>query len=130
MVQYHKPFKKKAGGSGGKRRQTRDKVLAHYGGFFAKAKVVKEGVKQVWKNFRVRGGRHKIAAEKVSFANVATPDGIKKSKIITVKECPADRHFARENIIVKGAVLETDLGKARVTSRPGQDGVVNAVLVK
>ncbi|MCE4622698.1 MAG: 30S ribosomal protein S8e, partial [Desulfurococcales archaeon] len=33
-------------------------------------------------------------------------------------------------IIVKGAIIETTEGKAIVTSRPGQDGVVNAVLIK
>ena len=33
-------------------------------------------------------------------------------------------------IITKGALIETELGKAIVTSRPGQDGVVNALLVE
>jgi len=130
MVQYHQTTKKKSSGSGGKTRASRDKRLAHYGGFFARVRVAKEGEKQAFKKFRVRGGKHKIAAERALFANVATPQGVKKAKILTVVESSADRHFARENIIVKGAIVETELGKARVTSRPGQHGVINAILVK
>ncbi len=130
MVQYHQTTKKKSSGTGGKTRAFRDKRLAHYGGFFARARLAKENEKQAAKKFRVRGGKHKIAVERASYANVATPEGVKKAKIITVLESSADRHFARENILVKGAVVETELGKARITSRPGQHGVVNAVLLK
>ena len=65
------------------------------------------------------------------FANVLDPKTKKfvKSAIKTVDECQANRHFVRRNIIVKGAVILTDAGKAKVTSRPGQDGTVNAVLI-
>jgi small subunit ribosomal protein S8e len=52
-----------------------------------------------------------------------------QAKVKAVVECPANRHYVRRNIMVKGAVVETDKGKARVTSRPGQDGTVNAVLL-
>lgn len=50
-----------------------------------------------------------------------------KSKIKTVLETPANMHFARRNIITKGTILNTEKGK--VTSRPGQTGVVNATLI-
>jgi small subunit ribosomal protein S8e len=130
MVQYHQTTKKKSRGSGGKTRASRDKRLAHYGGFFAHVRLAKEGEKATLKEFRVRGGGHKVASERASFVNLATPEGVKKAKIITVVESSADRHFARENILVKGSIVETELGKARVTSRPGQHGVVNAVLIK
>jgi small subunit ribosomal protein S8e len=50
-------------------------------------------------------------------------------KIKEVLENPADRHFVRRNIVTKGAVIETEKGKAKVTSRPGQEGTVNAVLI-
>jgi small subunit ribosomal protein S8e len=36
----------------------------------------------------------------------------------------------RRNIVTKGAIIETDAGQARVVSRPGQDGQVNAVLLE
>ena len=50
-------------------------------------------------------------------------------KIKKVVENPADRHFVRRNIMTKGTVIETEKGKAKITSRPGQDGTVNAVLI-
>jgi small subunit ribosomal protein S8e len=129
MVQYHSKSKSKASGSGGMRRTARDKRLAHYGGFFARTKLNKEG-KEERKSFRVRGGSNKTAAAAVSYANLVTAQGSKKTLIKNVLESPDNRHFARENIITKGTIIDTELGKARVTSRPGQDGVVNAVLLE
>jgi small subunit ribosomal protein S8e len=52
-----------------------------------------------------------------------------KAKIKTVDKNPANRHFVRRNIITKGCIIDTDKGKAKVCSRPGQDGTINAVLV-
>ncbi|MBW3022802.1 30S ribosomal protein S8e, partial [Candidatus Woesearchaeota archaeon] len=53
-----------------------------------------------------------------------------KAKIKTVADSPANKHYVRRNIITKGAIVETDKGKAKITSRPGQDGTVNAVLIQ
>jgi small subunit ribosomal protein S8e len=53
-----------------------------------------------------------------------------KAKILMVVGNPANRHFVRRNILTKGCIIETDKGKARVLSRPGQEGVVNAVLIQ
>ena len=53
----------------------------------------------------------------------------KKVKIKTITENPANRNFVRRNIITKGAVIETELGKAKITGRPGQDAAINAVLL-
>ena len=52
-----------------------------------------------------------------------------KTTIKSVLECPANRHYARRNILVKGTIVDTEKGKARITSRPGQHGTVNAVLI-
>ncbi|MFH1850142.1 MAG: 30S ribosomal protein S8e [archaeon] len=52
-----------------------------------------------------------------------------KSKILAIVENPANRHFVRRNIITRGTVLETEKGKARVTSRPGQQATISAVLI-
>jgi small subunit ribosomal protein S8e len=81
---------------------------------------------------RVRGGNYKVRLRRVVYANVSDPETGKcqKVKILRVVETPAHREFARKNIIVRGTIIETPLGLARVTSRPGQDGVVNAVLVR
>ena len=53
-----------------------------------------------------------------------------KAAVTTVVESPANRNYVRRNIITKGTIIETNLGKARVTNRPGQEGAINAVLVK
>ncbi|MCE4621292.1 MAG: 30S ribosomal protein S8e, partial [Desulfurococcales archaeon] len=81
---------------------------------------------------KVRGGNYKVRLKKVAYANVTDPETgeTRKARILGVVETQANREFARRGIIVKGAIIETELGKARVTSRPGQDGVVNAVLLK
>ena len=52
-----------------------------------------------------------------------------KAKIEIVTANPANRHYVRRNIMTKGTIIKTDKGDARVTSRPGQDGVINAVLI-
>jgi len=82
-------------------------------------------------NIRILGGHKKLRLLSVEFANVVDPKTKKsqKSKIKTIKESPANRHFVRRNIMTKGAIIETDAGKARISSRPGQDGVINAVLI-
>ena len=52
-----------------------------------------------------------------------------KAEIVSVVENTANVHYVRRNIMNKGAIIETKLGKARVTSRPGQSGTINAVLL-
>lgn len=124
MVQYHKHSRTKSSGSGGLKRKNRDKILVNYGGFFARTHL-----SQTDKEER-KSGRKKVAAVKLSYANLVVEGKTKKVKIKNVLENPANRHYARENIITKGAIVDTEAGKARITSRPGQDGSANAVLVK
>lgn len=80
---------------------------------------------------RIMGGHYKISSLSADTANVYDPKTKKYSqmKIKTISDSPANRHFIRRNIITRGCIIETELGKARVTSRPGQYGIVNAVLV-
>ncbi len=80
---------------------------------------------------RVKGGNKKIKLLKTNYANVMDPkNGVcKKVTVSNVIGNDANKHYIRRNIITKGAIIETELGKAKVTSRPGQDGVVNAVLI-
>jgi small subunit ribosomal protein S8e len=77
-----------------------------------------------------RGGGEKLIVLVADTANVVANGRAQKSKIVTVTDNPADSQFVRRNIITKGAIIQTELGKARVTSRPGQDGVINAVLIE
>ena len=83
------------------------------------------------KKIRTRGNNSKVRLLRCEFANVAdTKSGTTRTaKIITVKENRADSFYARRNIATKGAVIATEIGDAVVTSRPGQDGIVNARLI-
>ncbi|ADD09219.1 30S ribosomal protein S8e [Candidatus Aciduliprofundum boonei] len=84
------------------------------------------------KIIRVRGGNYKVKLLRSDEINVYNPKTGKaqKAKIRGVIENPANPHFAQRNIITKGAIVETDLGKVKVTSRPGQHGVLNGVLLE
>ncbi len=78
---------------------------------------------------RVRGGGFKLRLKAAEYVNLAEAAGkVTKAKILVVKNNPASRDYQRRGVITKGAILETDKGLAKVVSRPGQDGVVNAVL--
>ncbi|MEM5853298.1 MAG: 30S ribosomal protein S8e [Candidatus Aenigmatarchaeota archaeon] len=81
---------------------------------------------------RTKGGGIKVKSLSVEFANVLDPktNQSKKVKILDILENPANPHFVRRKIITKGAIIKTEIGKAKVTSRPSQDGVVNAVLIE
>jgi len=91
----------------------------------------KIGKKRV-KNDRVRGGNIKLRLLSVDIANVLNPETNKyeKAKIESVIENPANRHYIRRNIITKGAIIGIDKGEAKVINRPGQEGVINAILIK
>ena len=131
MVLYHKASKTKSKGTGGLKRSMRDKIKGHYGGFFARAKINKAATEEEWVVKESKGGSTKVAARTVIFANVAMPDGrVKRAKLDTVSSTPDNRIYARENILTRGAIVISDVGKIRITSRPGQDGNVNAVLVE
>ncbi len=80
----------------------------------------------------VRGGNWKLKLLAADIANVIDPKSgeTKRTKILSVLENPANLHFVRRNIVTKGAVIETELGKVRVTSRPGQTGTVDGILLE
>ena len=84
------------------------------------------------KNIATRGGNRKVRLFQCNVANVTTKADGKTvtSPIETVLENAANEHHVRRNIITKGSIIKTGLGNAKVTSRPGQDGVVNAVLIE
>ena len=80
---------------------------------------------------KLRGKNQKTGLKTIDFVNLSAPKSkVKKTKIIKVLENPTNNDYQRRGVITKGAILETQEGKCRVISRPGQDGVVNAILVK
>lgn len=81
---------------------------------------------------RTRGGGTKVKLFSASVAQVSDPKSriTRPAKILRVLKNEASIEYDRRDIITKGALLETELGTVRVTSRPGQHGQVNAVLVQ
>ena len=79
---------------------------------------------------KVRGKNVKTAIKTIDSVNLAIDSKIKRVKIIKVLENSTNNDYKRRGIISKGAILETEEGKCRVVSRPGQHGTVNAILVK
>ncbi|MGB1588220.1 MAG: 30S ribosomal protein S8e, partial [Poseidonia sp.] len=84
------------------------------------------------KIYRKTGGNVMV---RVMAANQVSINDTKTGKttlgtIHSVVENASDPNYVRRNILVKGAVIETDKGRVRITSRPGKDGVINGVLLK
>jgi small subunit ribosomal protein S8e len=82
------------------------------------------------RTMRKLGGSYKHRLLQVNRANVIIDDKTQTVGILSVKENAANPNFVRMNVVTKGAIVETDAGLAKVTSRPTQHGLVNAVLVK
>jgi len=83
------------------------------------------------KKQRVMGGNFKLKLFATQFINVTDPSTNKtqKVRILRFEENLASKDLNRRHILTKGAVVETELGNAKITSRPGQHGVLNGVLV-
>lgn len=79
-----------------------------------------------------KAGNKKVRAMSVQFANVLDPNTkkISKAKILDIVENRANPHFVRRQIVTKGSLIKTEVGNARVLSRPSQHGVVNAVKIE
>ena len=120
--------KAKKSPSGAKYKAWRKKKQFELGSSPTLTKIAK--TKRKWT--RKLGGSRKTRLLSADTANLLDPKTGKatKVKIKNVDSNPANRYFVRRNIITKGSIIETEKGKAKVTSRPGQEGTVNAVLVK
>ena len=85
------------------------------------------------KRFIVTKGKGiKIKSVSVEFANVLDKKSneVKKVKILGILQNPANPHLVRRGLITKGAIVKTEIGNARITSRPSQHGIVNAILTE
>jgi small subunit ribosomal protein S8e len=113
--------------TGGKYRKLRKKRKKDFGSDFYPVKIDEE----IKKNVESLGKTKKQRILQTDKANVFDASGKAKIvKILDVEKNPANPHFVRMGIITKGAVIKTELGLAKIVSRPGQHGVVNAVLIK
>ncbi|MFA6332745.1 MAG: 30S ribosomal protein S8e [Methanoregula sp.] len=114
--------------TGGRRRPAAMKRRADIGGAPAETHLGETRTRIV----RTYGGDRVVIALRANFANVTNPKNgeTKKVKIETVEKNTANPNYVRRNLLNKGAVIKTELGHARITSRPGQDGVINALLLE
>jgi small subunit ribosomal protein S8e len=113
--------------TGGKKRAYRTKKKYEAGGYPAET-TLGEPKRKV---SRGMGGNKKIKLLSDKYASVTDPKSGKtqKTEITRVVRNGANVDYNRRGVITKGAEIETALGLARVTSRPGDDGIINAVLI-
>ncbi len=86
------------------------------------------------KKIKTKGGGDKLKLISTKYANIILENRGVKCEILGLIESPAGRDYTRRNIITRGAILKMKTPqdkevKAKVTSRPGQDGILNAVLL-
>ena len=113
--------------SGARNVANRGKRKAELGRDPAETRVDEKRLRKI----RTRGGNEKL---RLASANKINLTDVKSGKthvtdILGVIENDANPNYVRRNIVTKGAVVETPEGNAKVTSRPGQDGVVNGILI-
>jgi len=113
--------------SGGRRHAYRKKRKYEQGSFAAET-LMGESRR---KFSRGRGGnlKLKVLSEKQVCVTDPKTGKTEKTEVLRVVKNPANIDYDRRGVITKGAMIETSLGQARITSRPGQHGVLNAVLV-
>ena len=112
--------------TGGRRRPLRSRKKYETNRFPNEALVGE----QITVTRKVRGKNVKTAIKTIDTVNLVIDSKAKRVKILKVLENSTNNDYQRRGIISKGAILETAEGKCRVMSRPGQHGIVNAVLIK
>jgi small subunit ribosomal protein S8e len=112
--------------TGGRRVPSSDKQANQRGGEPTETTVDDRRLKTV----DTRGNGQKVRALSTDIAQVAVDGETETTEIEDVVDNPANVNYVRRNIVTRGAVIETGVGRARVTSRPGQSGQVNAVLIE
>jgi len=114
--------------TGGRRRPAAKKRRSEIGGAPTETHLGESRTRIV----RTYGGNHLMIALRANYANVTNPKNgeTRRVKIETVEKNTANPNFVRRNLLNKGAIIKTEIGRARILSRPGQDGVINAVLVE
>jgi len=119
-------FRSKRKASGGRYKAIRKKKLRELGRDPLYTLIGKKKVN----TYRGAGGSVKRSLVRTEEANVFDGSKHNKVKVLSVIDNKANRHFIRRNIITKGAVIRTEIGDAKVVNRPGQEGFINAILVK
>ena len=128
MSYYQGRDKKKP--TGGRIHRLREKKKFELGS--APTETTMATKEEVKKATRCYGGNEKARIDEALYVNLTDlkTNSTKKIKILKVKNNPSNVDYARRGVITKGTIIETEMGDAKITSRPGQDGLLNAVLMK
>ncbi|MCL4404727.1 MAG: 30S ribosomal protein S8e [Candidatus Marsarchaeota archaeon] len=124
--QVHGPSETKGSGNGKRKIKFKDKRRSNAGNYFSATKLAAKDVRE---KVRRRGGSKTVKLKASKSVSVLTKEGYKKLEIKGVLESKDNRNFARQNIITKGTIINTDMGKAVVINRPGREGTVIAKLL-
>lgn len=124
MAIWHKQSGRKK--TGGRSRRYRKSRKYDLGSEFSEPE---KGEKRIEKR-RTRGGNQKNVVKRANEINLAVDGEVERAEIESVEENPANPNFVRRSLLTKGTVVQTSEGKAKITSRPGQEGLVNGKLVE
>jgi small subunit ribosomal protein S8e len=95
------------------------------------SKIVKLSTADKRKIKRVQGGNKKIYLLRAKFVNIQEKGKkAKKVEIKNVLETPSNKFLARQNVLTKGTIIQTEIGKVKITNRPTQEGMINGVLIE
>jgi len=122
---WHSGLKKRKK-TGGKKRAYRTKRL-HEAGRHPVETVRGETTRKIEMG---RSGGRKVKLESAEYVNVSDPSTgrTERLEILGVVGNPANVDYNRRGVITKGVIIRTENGLAKIVSRPGQDGVLNAVV--
>ncbi|MDY6766279.1 MAG: 30S ribosomal protein S8e, partial [Candidatus Nanohaloarchaea archaeon] len=123
MAQRHTRSRMKP--SGGRTRRFRKPRKDEQGGEFTATALGETAVEES----DAEGNGTKTRVKAADTVNLAVDGDVKTAEIEAVLENPANPDYVRRDVLTKGSVVQTGEGKARITSRPGQDGSVDAVLL-
>jgi len=124
MARWHLRSQRKA--TGGLLNRHKKKKKRERGTEFLQTRIGGEKKKIV----KSLGGNKDVKLLSIDKINVAIKGKVKPAKISSVLENHANPHYVRRNVLTLGGIVKTDLGNVKITSRPGQDGVVNGILIE
>jgi small subunit ribosomal protein S8e len=124
MVNWQNPPKRKP--SGGKQKAPRNKRKREMGRLPVETVQGEHRIKFQ----RVRGGTIKNKLYSDEFVNVSMGDTSKHVKIQDVIHNPSNKDYDRRKIITKNTIVKTELGRVKITSRPGQSATINGIIVE
>lgn len=112
--------------TGGKKRAYRTKRIHEQGRHPVETTLGKTKRKKVQGRSKIE----KVKLVKAEMVNVTDPTTgrTERLEILDVTRNPAKADYNRRGVITKGTIIRTEKGIAKIVSRPGQDGALNAVV--